>query len=77
MRVGEAIRRTWLRAIDQGAEVDGLAPRAAELFSTSQLEEHARALAARHRLESKRAGLTDGLLPRLAANAAALEEAHT
>ena len=77
MRVGEAIRRTWLRTSNGVGDADSLAPRAAELFSVSQLEEHARALALRHQLETKRARLSDSLLPRLAANAAALEEAHT
>jgi cyclic beta-1,2-glucan synthetase len=76
-KVGEAIRRTWWRASTGVGDADRLAPRAAELFSVSQLEEHARGVALRHQLETKRARLSDRLLPRLAANAAALEEAHT
>ena len=75
VRVGAVIRRTWRRSAES-ADGDNLAPRAAELFSVSQLEEHARALAARHRLASRRAGLSDSLLPRLSANAIALREAH-
>ena len=42
-----------------------------------QLQEHARALALRHRLEAKRPKSPDSLLARLSSNAAALEEAHT
>src|SRR6187551_3154751 len=42
-----------------------------------QLQEHARALALRHRLEAKRPRAPDSLLARLATNAAALQEAHT
>ena len=76
VRVGDVIRRTWRRASEGDADGDNLAPRAAELFSVSQLEEHARALAARHRLASARASLSDTLLPRLTANAIALREAH-
>ena len=76
MRVGAVIRRTWRRSAQKSADGDNLAPRAAELFSVGQLEEYARALAARHRLASKREGLSDSLLPRLAANAVALREAH-
>ena len=75
-RVDAVLRRTGWRS-ESRPDGDALAPRAAELFSVSQLEEHARALAARHRLAPKHAGLSDSLLPRLAANAKALREAHT
>ncbi|MES1204484.1 MAG: glucoamylase family protein [Pseudomonadota bacterium] len=76
MTLGIAMRRIWRRAQQGGVEGEDLAPRAAEIFSVSQLEEHARVLARRHRLASRRAGRSDSLLPRLAANAAALQEAY-
>ena len=52
-------------------------PLRAELFSVSQLEHHARTLAAWHRVAPARPGPADRLLPRLAANEVALREAHT
>jgi cyclic beta-1,2-glucan synthetase len=51
-------------------------PLRAELFSVSQLEHHARTLAAWHRVAPNRTGAADRLLPRLAANEVALGEAH-
>jgi len=51
-------------------------PLQAELFSVSQLEQHAKTLAGWHRVEPARGKRADRLLPRLADNAAALREAH-
>jgi len=51
-------------------------PLRAELFSVSQLEHHARTLAAWHRVEPAGRGGADRLLPRLAANEVALRDAH-
>ncbi|MBL8968995.1 MAG: carbohydrate-binding protein [Myxococcales bacterium] len=51
-------------------------PLRAELYSVSQLEQHARTLGAWHRLGPPGARVPDTLLPRLAANEVALREAH-
>jgi cyclic beta-1,2-glucan synthetase len=57
---------------------DGLVepPLAVELFSVSQLEEHARTLAGWHKLEPPQRRAPDRLLSRLGVNATALREAH-
>ncbi|MEO8182825.1 MAG: glucoamylase family protein, partial [Deltaproteobacteria bacterium] len=52
-------------------------PLQAELYSISQLEQHARALAAGHEVRPSDVRTPDRLLPRLAANELALREAHT
>ncbi len=52
-------------------------PLRAELYSVSQLEQHARALAGRHEIGRSRHHAADRLLPRLDANEIALREAHT
>jgi cyclic beta-1,2-glucan synthetase len=73
-----AVRQGWLTAVT-GGDGGGLAvepPLTAELFSVSQLEEHARTLAGWHKVAPPRGGGADRLLPRLAANAAALRDAH-
>jgi cellobiose phosphorylase len=71
--MGIAALRRWT-----GGAPDGdAAPVVAELFSVGQLEEHARALAARHRLVAGGPERRDRLLDRLADNAAALRDAHT
>ena len=51
-------------------------PIQAELFSVSQLEQHARILASGHEVSVARRKHPDRLLPRLAANEVALREAH-
>jgi cyclic beta-1,2-glucan synthetase len=51
-------------------------PMQAELFSVSQLENHARTMAGWHRVDPKGSRRVDRLLPRLAANEDALREAH-
>ena len=51
-------------------------PLRAELYSISQLEQHARTLGAWHRLGPAGRRAADTLLPRLAANEAALRAAH-
>ncbi len=48
----------------------------AELFSVSQLEQHARTVAIAHEVGAARRKRPDRLLPRLAANEIALREAH-
>src|SRR6188508_3198208 len=50
-------------------------PLRAELLSVSQLEHHAKSLAALHEVESRPTG-PDRLLPRLAANESVLREAY-
>ncbi len=50
-------------------------PMRAELFSVSQLEQHARTLAGWHELAATRSRRVDRLLPRLAANEVVLREA--
>ena len=51
-------------------------PLQAELYSVSQLEQHALALGTWHRVGPPGARVADTLLPRLAANEVALREAH-
>jgi cyclic beta-1,2-glucan synthetase len=51
-------------------------PIRSQLFSLSQLEQHARALASRHELSPASENGPDRLLPRLAANEVALREGH-
>jgi len=51
-------------------------PIQSQLFSVSQLEQHARALAARHEVVPGARRGPDRLLPRLAANELALREAY-
>ena len=64
-------------AVDRGG--DGLVepPLTAELFSVSQLEEHARTLAGWHKLAAPERRGPDRVLSRLGANAIALREAHS
>jgi cellobiose phosphorylase len=75
--VGNLLRRHGLAAgkrNDQGIGADEQ-PLRAELFSVSQLEQHAKSLAAWHELESGPSG-ADQLLPRLASNEVVLREAY-
>jgi len=73
-------RRWWTgRAASGDAEASIDPPLGAELFSVGQLEEHARALAGRHKLGQRGLRLRgpDRLLSRLDANAQSLAEANT
>ena len=67
-RNGDAIRGPSGPAVDEQ-------PLRAELLSISQLEHHAKALAALHEVESRPTG-PDRLLPRLAANEVVLREGY-
>jgi cyclic beta-1,2-glucan synthetase len=52
-------------------------PLRAELFSVTQLEQHARMLAGWHKVSARRGRGDDALLPRLDANEVTLRQAHT
>ena len=68
------ISKFWVRSANRPLEVRGEQPLRAELFSTDQLEQHAKALAGWHQVTSD--AVPDRLLSRLEENKSVLLEAH-
>ncbi len=77
-RVGRAVRRRWSPTVDgNGTGVDeNEQPMRAELFSISQIEQHASTLASWHQVGFAGGSRADHLLLRLASNEQALRDAH-